>query len=165
MCQRLAPVAQPVRLATAGLCLAPGRWKPATRGLLLLQKKLRDELADTNGLLDNTKRKLAMVSQSAALPAASAPQPSLAQAAPAEQGDAEDLQRLAQRRGEELEAERAQSIMLHRYLLRSVRPAVSAGSVWPPAGLHAWQGLYTALQGCRAEGRLASPSQAAHPPC
>ena len=84
-----------------------------------LQKKLRDELADTNGLLDNSKRKLAMLSQSAAAPAALLSQTSLSKPAllEAQQVDAEDLQRLAQRTSEELEKERIGSILLQRSAL------------------------------------------------
>ena len=89
--------------------------KQTDAALCAPQKRLHNELADTNGLLDNSKRKLAMLSQSAAAPAVvSKPEPV---AVEVQQVDTADLQRLAQRRTEELEDERASSILLQRRVL------------------------------------------------
>ena len=78
------------------------------------EMQLRNELADQAGLLATTKRKLALLNQSQGQPGAQLQKQRSISRPPEGSGD---LQKALDRRGEELELERATSILLHRCLL------------------------------------------------
>ena len=78
------------------------------------EMQLRNELADQAGLLATTKRKLALLNQPQGQAGVQLQKQSSI-SRPAEGSG--DLQKALDRRGEELELERANSILLHRCLL------------------------------------------------